>query len=97
MRRLPDIPKLAVPFVMLFAIGCAGLSPSAEPLAKLYDWREGLTRLPASVQPVLEIAYGRETAELAWQEHVAGEPGPGGTQPGEYGIFTELNDVDFAR
>jgi hypothetical protein len=70
----------------------------AGPLAKADGWREGLVERFDGDMPfaLVEIAFDRATAELAWAENVPdGLPRRDGRpeQPGRYG---DLDAVDFS-
>lgn len=66
-----------------------------QPLAKADGWRDGLAESSFNLFGLVEVAYDRGTAELAWQENVPdGLPEQDGrpTEPGRYG---NLESVDF--
>jgi hypothetical protein len=73
--------------------------PTAEgvvPLAKVEGWRAGLGDAGTPFG-VLEIAFDRDTAELAWRENVPDGLPAVGEVPDGPGLFGDLDDIDFDR
>lgn len=66
-------------------------------LARVEEWRDGIMQPFGHSGPsdLLEIAYDRQTAELAWRENVPADLPQRGGEPQDAGIYASLDEVNF--
>lgn len=67
-----------------------------QPLSKAAGWRDGLREsLDGDPYALVEIAFDRDAAELAWAENVPEDQPPGEGAPAAPGRYGDLDEVDF--
>lgn len=93
---------IAAALIAAFTTGCgageeADLTAPVVTLARVEDWRAGLTKPFGHEHPfaLLEIAYDRDTAERAWRQNVPADMPEQSGEPDDPGVYAPLDRVDF--
>lgn len=95
MSRLSASLRAAASVASVLALGgCSSGPDDLRTLAKVDDWRQGLST-PDGVFSALEVAYDAETAQRLWDENVQGTLPVREGGPAETGVYGDLADVDF--
>ncbi|WP_052668574.1 hypothetical protein [Nitriliruptor alkaliphilus] len=98
--RLSELSEIYGATAICFEIEAAPGPPveAIDTLAKAQGWRDGLTEEVETMFAVFEVAYDRETAEVAWRDNVADDLEPRDDDlPAEPGLYGTLDEVDFDR
>lgn len=95
--RLAELSDTYGASAICFAIAPGPQDPaeSVVTLAKDSGWRDGFEDDGAAPFATLEVAYDRETAEVAWDENVDDTTPRDDELPADPGLYGDLDDVDF--